>query len=121
MVERAGLKLSYDNKTKETIILKDGNELRFTTGSSHYKVNGQVRPMKGPAYQSSNVFMVPLTAITQALDIPYQVNQPEKKVILDLSGMGSGNDNGEEPSGNNGGDRAARFRIYRTWARMTSS
>lgn len=52
MVERAGLKLSYDNKTKETIILKDGNELRFTTGSSHYKVNGQVRPMKGPAYQS---------------------------------------------------------------------
>lgn len=102
MVERAGLKLSYDNKTKETIILKDGNELRFTTGSSHYKVNGQVRPMKGPAYQSSNVFMVPLTAITQALDIPYQVNQSEKKVILDLSGMGSGNDNGEQ-SGNNGG------------------
>ena len=104
MVERAGLKLSYDNKTKETIILKDGNELRFTTGSSHYKVNGQVRPMKGPAYQSDNVFMVPLTAITQALDIPYQVNQSEKKVILDLSGMG-GNDNGEQ-SGNNGGDRA---------------
>ncbi|MGV2787633.1 copper amine oxidase, partial [Clostridium perfringens] len=82
MVERAGLRLSYDNKTKETIILKDGNELRFTTGSSHYKVNGQVRPMKGPAYQSNNVFMVPLTSITQALEIPYQVNQPEKKVML---------------------------------------
>lgn len=103
MVERAGLKLSYDNKTKETIIIKDGNELRFTTGSSNYKVNGQVRPMKGPAYQSNNVFMVPLTATTQALDIPYTVNQPEKKVILDLSGMGSGSNSGEQPGGSSGG------------------
>ncbi|ANA81920.1 copper amine oxidase [Paenibacillus glucanolyticus] len=104
MVERAGLKLAYDNKTKETIILKDGNELRFTTGSSNYKVNGQVRPMKGAAYQSSNVFMVPLTAITQALDIPYKVNQPEKKVILDLSKMGNDNNSGQQPGGNNGGE-----------------
>ncbi|KOR88621.1 stalk domain-containing protein [Paenibacillus solani] len=100
MVERAGLKLSYDNKTKETIIFKDGNELRFTTGSSQYKVNGQVRQMKGPAYQNNNVFMVPLTSITQALDIPYKVNQSEKKVILDLSGMGSGS---QQPGGNTGG------------------
>ena len=118
MVERAELKLSYDNKTKETIILKDGNELRFTTGSSNYKVNGQVRPMKGPAYQSNNVFMVPLTAITQALDIPYTVNQPEKKVILDLSGMGSGSNSGEQP-GAAAADPAARFRTYRTSVRMT--
>lgn len=117
MVERAGLKLSYDNKTKETIILKDGNELRFTTGSSQYKVNGQVRSMKGPAYQNNNVFMVPLTAITQALDIPYKVNQAEKKVILDLSGMGSG----PQPGGNNGGDPAVGFPTYQISDQMTSS
>jgi len=98
MVERAGLKLSFDNKTKETIIIKDGNELRFKTGSSNYKVNGQVRPMKGPAYISNNVFMVPLTSITQALDIPYTVNQSEKKVILDLSRGGSG-DGGSSDGG----------------------
>lgn len=94
MVERAGLKLTYDNSTKETIIIKDGNELRFTTDSSNYKVNGESRPMKGPAYQYKNTFMVPLTSITQALGIPYKVNQAEKKVILDLSGIGSGNENG---------------------------
>ena len=87
LVEHAGLKLSYDNKTKETIIFKNGSEIRFTTDSSKYKVNGEQRPMKGPAYQYKNTFMVPLTSITQALGIPYTVNQPEKKVILNLSGM----------------------------------
>ncbi|WP_054957676.1 stalk domain-containing protein [Paenibacillus dakarensis] len=91
MVEQAGLKLKYDNTTKETIILKDGNELRFTTDSSNYKVNGASRPMKGPSYQYKNTFMVPLTSITQALGIPYKVNQAEKKVILDLSGISNGN------------------------------
>lgn len=99
MVERVGLKLSYNNTTKETIIMKDGNELRFKTNSSTYKVNGESRTMKGPSYQYNNTFMVPLTSITQALGIPYKVNQPEKKVILDLSGI-NGNDNG---SGSGGG------------------
>lgn len=94
MVERAGLTLKFDNKTKETIILKNGNELRFTNGSNTYKVNGEVRTMKGTAYMSNNVFMVPLTAITQALGIPYQVNQSEKQVILNLAGMSSG---GQQP------------------------
>lgn len=96
MVERVGLKLTYNNATKETIIMKDGNELRFKTNSSTYKVNGESRPMKGPAYQYKNTFMVPLTSITQALDIPYRVNQAEKKVILDLSGI-NGNGSGGVP------------------------
>ncbi|MGG1876808.1 stalk domain-containing protein [Paenibacillus cisolokensis] len=90
MVERAGLTLRYDNQTKETIILKNGNELRFTNGSSNYKVNGETRAMRGTAYMSNNVFMVPLTAITQALGIPYSVDQPGKRVILDLARMESG-------------------------------
>ncbi|WP_422660682.1 stalk domain-containing protein [Paenibacillus sp. EC2-1] len=94
MVERAGLKLTYDNSTKETIIIKDGNELRFKTDSSIYKVNGESRQMKGPSYQYKNTFMVPLTSITQALGIPYKVNQPEKKIILDLSSMTGGSGNG---------------------------
>lgn len=101
MVERVGLKLTYDNSTKETIIIKDGNELRFTTDSSTYKVNGQSRLMKGPSYQYKNTFMVPLTSITQALGIPYKVNQADKKVILDLSGIESGNNNGNGSGGGN--------------------
>lgn len=97
MVERVGLKLTYDNSTKETIIMKDGSELRFKTNSSNYKVNGETRPMKGPSYQYKNTFMVPLTSITAALDIPYKVVQAEKKVILDLSGTGNGNGSEGEP------------------------
>ncbi|WP_019639132.1 copper amine oxidase N-terminal domain-containing protein [Paenibacillus fonticola] len=85
IVERTGLKLSFDNKTKETIIRRGGDELRFKLNSKSYKVNGTVKQMKGPSYSSQDVFMVPLTSITQALGIPYTVNQQEKKVILSLS------------------------------------
>ncbi|GIP25349.1 hypothetical protein J23TS9_04790 [Paenibacillus sp. J23TS9] len=85
MVERVGLKLTYDGKTKETIIIKDGKELRFKTNSNVYRVNGESKPMKGPSYQQNNTFMVPLTSITQALNIPYTVDQANKRVILSLS------------------------------------
>lgn len=102
MVERAGLKLTYDYGTKETIIYKDGSELRFKTDSSRYKVNGETRVMKGPAYQYKNTFMVPLTSITQALGIPYQVKQAEKKVVLDLSGLG--NSDSTPPGSGSGSD-----------------
>ncbi|MBE9913046.1 copper amine oxidase N-terminal domain-containing protein [Paenibacillus donghaensis] len=85
MVERVGLKLTYDNKTQETIIIKDGNELRFKTNSNVYRVNGVATKMKGPAYQQKDVFMVPLTSITQALNIPYKVDQAGKRVIMTLS------------------------------------
>ncbi|MGG4552988.1 copper amine oxidase N-terminal domain-containing protein [Paenibacillus humicus] len=85
IVERTGLKLSFDNKTKETIIRRGGDELRFKLNSKTYKVNGAVKSMKGPSYSSNGVFLVPLTSITQALGIPYTVNQQEKKVVLNLS------------------------------------
>ncbi|KAF4325266.1 hypothetical protein G195_001309 [Phytophthora kernoviae 00238/432] len=41
--------------------------------------------MKGPAYQQKNTFMVPLTSITQALNITYKVNQSAKTVVLNLN------------------------------------
>ncbi|MFD1773076.1 copper amine oxidase N-terminal domain-containing protein [Paenibacillus rhizophilus] len=84
MVERVGLKLTYNGATKETIIMKDGNELRFKTNSKIYTVNGKATTMKGPAYQYKNTFMVPLTSITQALGIPYTVDNVQKRVILTL-------------------------------------
>jgi PKD repeat protein len=85
LVDRVGYGVKYDNKTKETIIISGDDELRFTTNSTVYTVNGDSRTMKGPAYQQKNTFMVPLTSITQALNITYKVNQPAKTVVLNLN------------------------------------
>nr|WP_154894021.1 copper amine oxidase N-terminal domain-containing protein [Paenibacillus xylanexedens] len=84
LVDRVGYGVKYDNKTKETIIISGDNELRFKTNSKGYTVNGESRTMKGPAYQQKNTFMVPLTSITQALNISYKVNQSAKTVVLNL-------------------------------------
>ncbi|MEK4436463.1 stalk domain-containing protein [Paenibacillus sp. FSL K6-2862] len=84
LVDRVGYGVKYDNKTKETIIISGDNELRFKTNSKVYTVNGESKTMKGPAYQQKNTFMVPLTSITQALNISYKVNQSAKTVVLNL-------------------------------------
>lgn len=85
LVDRVGYDVKYDNTTKETIIISGEDELRFKTNSKIYTVNGVSRTMKGAAYQQKNTFMVPLTSITQALDIMYKVNQSAKTVVLNLS------------------------------------
>lgn len=85
LVDRVGYDVKYDNKTKETIIISGEDELRFKTNSKIYTVNGEARTMKGAAYQQKNTFMVPLTSITQALNITYTVNQSAKTVVLKLS------------------------------------
>lgn len=85
LVDRVGYGVKYDNTTKETIIISGANELRFKTNSTVYTVNGESRTMKGPAYQQKNTFMVPLTSITQALNITYKVNQSAKTVVLNLN------------------------------------
>ncbi|WP_315793100.1 stalk domain-containing protein [Paenibacillus sp. BIC5C1] len=85
LVDRVGYEVKYDNTTKETIIISGEDELRFKTNSSIYTVNGESRTMKGPAYQQKNTFMVPLTSITQALNITYKVNQSAKTVVLNLN------------------------------------
>ncbi|MNI25640.1 hypothetical protein D3C73_793000 [compost metagenome] len=85
IVERAGFDLTFDNKTKETIIKRGNDELRFKSASSTYKVNGVTKTMKGSSYVVKNNFMVPLTAITNALNITYSVDQPGKRVIVNLS------------------------------------
>ncbi|MGM1049551.1 MAG: stalk domain-containing protein [Bacillota bacterium] len=84
LVDRVGFKVTYDKKTKETIILKGSNELRFKTDSSKYTVNGVTKTMKGTSYQTNSTFMVPLTAITQALNIPYKADNVGKRVIMNL-------------------------------------
>ncbi|MEK4526888.1 stalk domain-containing protein [Paenibacillus sp. FSL H8-0104] len=85
LVDRVGYGVKYDNKTKETIIISGEDELRFKTNSKDYTVNGEARTMKGPAYQQKSTFMVPLTSITQALNITYKVNQSAKTVVLNLN------------------------------------
>ncbi|AZK45797.1 copper amine oxidase N-terminal domain-containing protein [Paenibacillus lentus] len=83
LVDRVGYEIAYDSSTKETIIKYGEDELRFLTDSKTYKVNGETMTMKGASYQDNNVFMVPLTSITQALNISYKVE--DKKVIMQLS------------------------------------
>lgn len=83
LVDRVGYEIAYDSKTKETIIKYGEDELRFKTDSKTYRVNGKSMTMKGASYQDNNVFMVPLTSITQALNISYKVEG--KKVIMQLS------------------------------------
>ncbi len=82
LVERVGLTLTYDSNTKETVMSKDGKELRFKTDSKYYTVNGVQSLMKGASFQQKGTFMVPLTSITAALNIPYTVQG--KMVIMDL-------------------------------------
>ncbi|WP_334071708.1 MULTISPECIES: stalk domain-containing protein [Paenibacillus] len=84
IVERAGLKIAYDGKTKETVITRGTDELRFKVNSASYKVNGVATAMKGKSYSVKNNFMVPLTAITKALNIKYEVDLKGKRVILNL-------------------------------------
>lgn len=85
LVDRVGYKVSYDKKTKETLIISGTNELRFKTDSSQYTVNGVTKTMKGTSYQTKGTFMVPLTAITAALDIKYKVDNVGKRVIMNLA------------------------------------
>jgi hypothetical protein len=85
MVERVGVKYIYDSKTKETIVTKGNDVMRFKTDSKIYSVNGKNVTMKGPAYQYKGTFMIPLTSITGALGIPYTVDNVQKRVILTLN------------------------------------
>lgn len=84
LVDRVGLQFYYDAATKETVIRQGSDELRFKTDSNVYTVNGVQKTMKGPSFQQDNVFMVPLTSITQALNIPYTVDAVNKTVTLNL-------------------------------------
>lgn len=83
LVDRVGYRVSYNNTTKETTIIQGNNVLSFKTNSNQYKVNGVTKTMKGASYQTKNTFMVPLTAITQALGIKYSV--VNKSIVMNLS------------------------------------
>lgn len=85
MVEMVGVAFTYDAKTKEVIVTKGTSIMRFKTDSKIYTVNGTKFTMKGPAYQFKGTFMIPLTSITYALNIPYTVDNVQKRVILSLN------------------------------------
>ncbi|CAM3293269.1 MULTISPECIES: stalk domain-containing protein [Saccharibacillus] len=84
-VNRVGLKVTYDAKTKETVITKGADELRFKLDKDVYTVNGVPTKMKGTSFQQKNTFMVPLTSITQALGIPYKIDYKTKTITLAIS------------------------------------
>lgn len=85
MVEMVGVSYTYEAKTKEVVVTKGSSVMRFKTDSKIYTVNGTKVTMKGPAYQFKGTFMVPLTSITAALNLPYTVDNIGKRVILTLN------------------------------------
>lgn len=86
LVERVGLSIYYDGKTKETVITRGSDELRFKLNSNTYKVNGVVSTMKGKSYATNkSVFMVPFTSITSALKLNYNLDAKSKKIVLNVS------------------------------------
>lgn len=86
LVERVGLSIRYDSATKETVITRGNDELRFKLNSNTYKVNGVVSTMKGKSYATNkSVFMVPFTSITSALKLPYTLDTKAKRIVLNVS------------------------------------
>ncbi|WP_314585230.1 stalk domain-containing protein [Paenibacillus terrigena] len=84
IAEQAGFIVKYDAVTKETILKSGQQEVRFKTNSAAYTINGKSYKASGNAYQQKDVFMVPLTSITKALNISYSVDNVAKKITLNL-------------------------------------
>jgi PKD repeat protein len=80
-----GMKLTNDPSTKEIVLTRGNDELRFKAGSAKVKVNGVASTMKGAAYSANNNFMVPLTAITKHLKIPFGVDNNKKTITLKIA------------------------------------
>ncbi|MCM3340228.1 stalk domain-containing protein [Paenibacillus sp. MER TA 81-3] len=85
LVERFGLQVNYDSKTKETIIASGDKELRYKVGSSNYRVNGKATQMSGASYMQEGTFMVPITSAMQAFEMPYQWDNKTKRITIELS------------------------------------
>lgn len=82
LTKQIGYQFTYLPDTKEFVINYEGHELKFKVDTIDYMVDGVQQTMRGAVYQENNVTMVPLTAIMNALNIPYTVDG--KKVILQL-------------------------------------
>ncbi|CDN42446.1 stalk domain-containing protein [Paenibacillus sp. P22] len=82
LAERLGFSVAYVPAKKETVVRKAGLEARFTNKSKYYTANGIRTLMKGAAYTDKGVFMVPLTSITAALQIPYTIDQRSHTITL---------------------------------------
>lgn len=63
---RFGYAVSYDVKTKESVVALDGTELRWKNGSSSYTVNGAAAKFTGAAFTKNGSLMIPLRAWANA-------------------------------------------------------
>ncbi|WP_028544111.1 stalk domain-containing protein [Paenibacillus taiwanensis] len=85
LVDRFGFKLTYDQKTKESIITSGNRKLRYKIGTNTYRVNGDATKMSGTSYLQKNTFMVPLTSALQAFQMPYKFDNATKRIIVQMS------------------------------------
>ncbi|UHA72849.1 stalk domain-containing protein [Paenibacillus sp. 481] len=84
LVERFGLSVNFDNKTKETIISNGGSELRYKANTSYYRVDGKSTRMSGSSYIQNGTFMVPITSAMKSFNMPYQWDNVNKRIIVRL-------------------------------------
>lgn len=95
IAERLGYQVSYDDKTKETILTGKDTEVRFKADSNILTVNGVSQTMGGASYMDKGVFLVPLRSMSAAFNIacvldgnrvilqmPKPVEEPEPEPIL---------------------------------------
>ncbi|MGZ9586121.1 stalk domain-containing protein [Paenibacillus marinisediminis] len=85
LTDRFGFKLTFDNKTKESIISSGGRELRYKIGTDTYLVDNVPTKMSGASYLQNNTFMVPLTSALKAFDMPYYWENSTKRIIVQMS------------------------------------
>lgn len=85
LTERFGFQLTYDNKTKESIISSGGRELRYKIGTNTYQVDGVATKMSGTSYAKDNTFMVPLTSALQAFGMSYKYEASTKLIIVQMT------------------------------------
>lgn len=87
LTERFGYVLTFDNKTKESIINNGGQELRYKMNTDTYKVAGVPTKMSGKSYIDKGTFMVPLTSALQAYKMPYQWDNVNKRIIVQMTAV----------------------------------
>ncbi|WP_438348457.1 copper amine oxidase N-terminal domain-containing protein [Paenibacillus sp. FA6] len=71
IAELIGYSLKYGAENKTITLVSGSYEAEFTLNSPTYQVNGASKTMRGASYLDEGVFMIPLTSLTTAFQIPY--------------------------------------------------
>ncbi|WP_372632457.1 copper amine oxidase N-terminal domain-containing protein [Cohnella sp.] len=69
-----GYSVSYDAATKESVVSKDGAEIRFAAGTARYTLNGEKRLAVGKLFTLKGSMMVPIRTWSEITGSLFEVN-----------------------------------------------